>query len=62
MLEDNLLHIKSQLHNRTRSKKALKKVYVSDRLSKSLQSYYNDIERRMKYLMHRKPDNVLKRL
>ena len=61
MLEDKLLYIKSQLQHKTRDRKELKKEYVAVRLTKSLQSYYEDMERRLRYLSHKAPDNILKR-
>jgi hypothetical protein len=61
MLEDNLLHIKTQLYFKTGNKNELRRKYVVNRLSKSLQSYYEDMERRITYLKHRKPENILKR-
>lgn len=62
MLEDNLVYIKTQLDGRTRDRKQLKRKYVVNRLSKSLQSYREDMERRIRYLSHKNPKNVLKRL
>lgn len=59
-LADNLMHIQNELSNRNSTKQDLTKVYIANRLNKSLMSYRSDLETRLKYLNQRKPENVLK--
>lgn len=60
-LKDNLIEMKRDLNNHNRDRKQLIIFYVSKRLSESLDSYYYDLRDSVKYLNHRKPDNVLRK-
>ena len=58
----NILHIKSELIKHNKDKQQLSKLYIAKRLNKSLISYKQDLEFRLRYLDQRKPENVLKEL
>lgn len=62
MFENKLQNIKSHLVKQQIEKKTLSKLYVAQRLNKSLDSYMKDLEDRIKYLEQRKPENVLRKL
>lgn len=62
MFEKELLNIKNKLNARHRSRKELSKLYVSKRLNKTIISYKHELESNIKYLINRKPENVLKRM
>lgn len=54
--------IKNKLSSRNRSRKELSKLYISKRLNKTIISYKHELESNIKYLINRKPENVLKRM
>lgn len=60
--ESKLLNIKAKLENKTKDRNTLYVNYVSERLTKSLISYRQDLEYSIRYLNNRKPENVLKRM
>lgn len=62
MFEKELLCIKNKLSYRNRSRKELSKLYISKRLNKTIISYKQELESNIKYLINRKPENVLKRM
>ena len=62
MFEKELLCIKNKLSSRNRSRKELSKLYISKRLNKTIISYKHELESNLKYLINRKPENVLKRM
>lgn len=53
--------IKQELSKRHRDKKYLEKYYLEARLTKSLNSYYEDLERSIAYLENRQAENVMRK-
>lgn len=62
MFEHSLIDINKKLSVKNRNKDELYKSYVSMRLNKTIISYRNELESNIRYLMNRKPENVLKRM
>lgn len=62
MFEQELLNIENKLAVKHRDRKELSKYYVAKRLNKTIISYKHELESNIKYLMNRKPENILKRM
>ena len=62
MLKTHLLNIENDLKKHHRPKQQLFNYYVQSRLTKSLQTYYNDLNNSVSYLTKRNPHNVLRKL
>lgn len=61
-MSTNLINIKNELRKYHRDRKQLERYYVNERLSKSLESYYDELRYSVSYLNNRKPDSVFRRM
>lgn len=59
---NKLDNIKKELGKRHRDKKYLEKYYIQERLNRSLDSYYKELEKSIEYLENRVPENVVKKM
>lgn len=59
---DRLLSMKEELSEHKRDRSELKKYYIQERLSSSLQSYYKEINSSYSYLRHKDEVKVVKEL
>lgn len=62
MNSDMLIGMINTLNTYKRSKKDLLEMYITNRLSESLSTYYKDLNNSLEYLNHRKMSRVLKNL
>lgn len=62
MFYNKLMHIRADLKQHHRPKQILMKIYIQERLNKSLKTYYDELSRSATYLENRKPDNVIKKM
>ena len=59
---ERLLSMKEELSEHKRDRAELKKYYIQERLSSSLQSYYKEINNSYSYLRHKDEVKVVKEL
>lgn len=62
MLKTHLDEISKELNNHHRNKSELLPYYIQLRLTKSLQTYYKDLNRSTSYLLERNSYNILRRM